>query len=417
MRDFRASRMALLAAALVAAPPALAAAGNGSAPARAEMTVDGPVLVTPAGMTLYIYRADEITPGKSQCTGERKTEMGDVTGSFPKYFMPGHKFVKSCLDVWHPYLAPAGSRPSGDWTLLDRPEGRQWMFRDRPLYTSIRDKQPGDRNGAVDDEFTQRDFELALAPLNLPGGLKLTRYGEDLVLATADGRIVHTPKDAAFQRAAAGQSGLFQPVTAPMAARSVALGRDWSTNDTGGGAPQLSFKGAPLFAPEPGLSARDIAQLGNWRPTVYQAGNLPPQIHKHPSLIGTIYTNAEGRTLYYYICTGMGCDLPGGAATYFAALCGSGQECARRWRPYLAAPGAKPVGDWSIIDVPDPLFSNSAGQMGGPELPRAKAWAYRARPVFTFHQDKEPGDLFGHKTQWFGFSQIYAIQVPGMAAE
>jgi predicted lipoprotein with Yx(FWY)xxD motif len=398
-----------------ALPVSAAEQSSPTAPARAEMTDDGMVLVTPSGMTLYTYGADDSTPGKSQCTRVPVTDMPDPTAGFGKYPLPGYKYHKSCAEKWPPFMAGADAQAGGDWSLIERPEGKQWVYRGRPLYLSVKDAKPGDRNGTMTgDAFGRRGFRLAAPPLNLPPGLQLTRDADTLVLATANGRPVFTPRGTArVIPASTGSPELFHPVAAPYAAQ---LGGDWSVIENGTGRLQYAFKGKPLFAAPESLSNSDISEAGGWEKVVYRklAGH-PSEIGTHFSLLGDVYTDKSGRTLYVFTCTGMGCDDPGGPAGYWSALCRDGKECSRRWRPYVAAANARPVGEWSVIDVADPIFTDPTGTTYPPDAPRVKAWAYRGRPVYTYYEDKEPGDIWGSQLRWFGLSSFVALQVPGRA--
>jgi predicted lipoprotein with Yx(FWY)xxD motif len=82
---------------------------------------DGKALVDVKGMTLYTFDRD--TRGKSACDAK-------------------------CAASWPPLIAPAGSKPAGDYTILARDDGsRQWAYKGRPLYGSTRDSKPGDESG------------------------------------------------------------------------------------------------------------------------------------------------------------------------------------------------------------------------------------------------------------------------------
>ena len=101
----------------------------------------------------------------------------------------------------------------------------------------------------------------------------------------------------------------------------------------------------------------------------------------HITLVGDVFTTEAGLTLYVFTCTTpardrLSCDDPGDAAGYWVALCGDAKECARRWRPYLASANAKPVGEWSVVDVAYPMFTDPLGYTYPPDAPRVKAWAY-----------------------------------------
>ncbi|MFT4025566.1 MAG: hypothetical protein QM676_02000 [Novosphingobium sp.] len=52
------------------------------------------------------------------------------------------------------------------------------------------------------------------------------------------------------------------------------------------------------------------------------------------------------------------------------------------------AADAKPIGEWSVVKVSDPMLVDPAGETYPAGIRRATAWAYRWRPIPTFHQDK-----------------------------
>ena len=70
-------------------------------------------------------------------------------------------------------------------------------------------------------------------PLDFPPGLKFTRMGDELVLASDNGRPVFTPRGGKrVHQAGVGGQPLFQPVAAPLVAR---LGGDWTAITAGAG--------------------------------------------------------------------------------------------------------------------------------------------------------------------------------------
>jgi predicted lipoprotein with Yx(FWY)xxD motif len=409
---------------LCSTAPVLTAQGSTTpeAPARAQMTDDGLIFVTPSGMTLYTYGPDDATPGKSQCTNIPVKGFPDPTSGFGTYPLPRADERKSCAQKWPPYLADEHASTADDWSVIDRTEGgKQWAYRGHPLYTAIKDHKPGDRNGAFkigQIGLGGRGWNFALAPLNFPPGLKLMRREEALVLATVNGRPVYTPRRARARKACAGCEDLLQPIAAPEVA---SVSGDWSIVNTGDGRRQYAYKGKTLYAESDRAADGEMPAAGEWETVVFRrSGGKPPEIDKRSSLVGDVYTNREGRTLYAFTCgslsgDGVRCDDPGDPAAYWAALCGDAQECARRWRPYLASGSARPVGEWSIVDVSYPMFTEATGTTYPAQTPRVRAWAYRGLPVYTYYEDKQPGDIWGHYTRWFGLSGFYAVQVPGRA--
>ncbi len=396
-------------------------AGRGNAaeveptpPAQVRETEAGWVFTTPAGMTLYTYRLDEATPGKSRCTNTRYTmQNGRQFGQVP---IPAAQSRKTCADKRPPFLAAADAKPFGDWSLIDRGSGtKQWALRGSPLYTSTKDRNPGDVNGEG-GIATFTVWGAAQAPLAAPPGFKLMRREEGLVLATSDGRSAYVRRGARIQRAATGATPLLQPIVAP--SFGTTSGK-WSIVDMGG-IKQYAFDGAPLYVLPEGYTDADAEQEGGWTTAIYRrARAIPAQFGTRTTLLGKVYTTDKGMTLYSFNCTEsevgdfLPCDDPGDAAAYWSALCGDAKECARRWRLYRPSANARPSGDFTIQEVSDPPFLDPAGTTAPPEASRVKAWAYRGKPLYTFVDDDEPGQTLGDWINYFSRSAFEAVLVPG----
>ena len=94
-------------------------ASMSSAPAK---LADG-VLTGPNGMTLYTFDKDVAGSSKSVCNGP-------------------------CATNWPPLMAAETDRPSGDFTVMNRDDGKkQWAFKGKPLYFWSKDSKPGDKTG------------------------------------------------------------------------------------------------------------------------------------------------------------------------------------------------------------------------------------------------------------------------------
>lgn len=76
--------------------------------------------------------------------------------------------------------------------------------------------------------------------------------------------------------------------------------------------------------------------------------------------------DAKGMTLYTF-------DKDSGGKS----MCNSG--CSEYWPPLKAAAGAMAMEDWTLVKRDD-------GSM---------QWAYYGKPLYTFVQDKKPGDMTG----------------------
>jgi predicted lipoprotein with Yx(FWY)xxD motif len=93
--------------------------GGGAAPAHMRQGM----LVDSKDITLYTFDRDVAGSGKSACNGD-------------------------CAVKWPPLLASASDRPTGDYTIVARADGkRQWAYRGKPLYTWPEDDEPGDKYG------------------------------------------------------------------------------------------------------------------------------------------------------------------------------------------------------------------------------------------------------------------------------
>ena len=81
---------------------------------------------------------------------------------------------------------------------------------------------------------------------------------------------------------------------------------------------------------------------------------------------GKVLTNDSGMTLYVFDKDSVGKSACNG-------------PCAGNWPPLMAAAGAMPMSDYSIITRAD----------------GTKQWAYKGRPLYNWKNDKKPGDITG----------------------
>lgn len=87
----------------------------------AKMT-DG-MLTGNNGMTLYTFDRDTAGSGKSVCNGQ-------------------------CATNWPPLMAMDSDKPSGDYTIISRDDGKkQWAMKGKPLYYWAKDMKAGDKTG------------------------------------------------------------------------------------------------------------------------------------------------------------------------------------------------------------------------------------------------------------------------------
>ncbi len=109
----------LLIALSLAALTGCASVGGSAAPA---MMKDG-ILVNAKGLTLYTFDRDVAGSGKSACNGD-------------------------CAVKWPPLLAGAGDTASGEFSIIERADGKkQWAHKGKPVYSWPEDQEPGDKYG------------------------------------------------------------------------------------------------------------------------------------------------------------------------------------------------------------------------------------------------------------------------------
>lgn len=406
--------LAGLAFAFSAVAASAAPADGEGIPALVRATEAGIILTTPAGMTLYTYRLDEATPGKSRCNNSRYTMQN--ARQFGQVPLPAAQTRKTCADKRQPFLAPADAKTSGDWSIIVRGDGaRQWAYKGSPLYTSTKDHRPGEVNGET--LVSNRNVTLvARPPLDFPPVFKLERREEGLVIATLDGKPVYVRHGTQRKSGVSSPRELLVPIPAPSFGK---LSGKWAIVDSAGGK-QYAFDGQPLYALLEGYSEADVAAERGWATAIYRrAVRIPAQFGTRTTLVGKVYTTDKGMTLYQFSCTEgevpdfLPCDDPGDAAAYWSALCGDAKECSRRWRPYRPATGAKPSGEFTIEEITDPPFLDPAGTTAPPEASKVKVWAYRGKPLYTFVDDDEPGQTLGDWINYFARSSFDAVLVPG----
>lgn len=79
-----------------------------------------------------------------------------------------------------------------------------------------------------------------------------------------------------------------------------------------------------------------------------------------------VYTDQNGMTLYTFDKDEAG-----------KSNCDAG--CLAKWPAFKADEGAMAEGDWSVVDASD----------------GTKMWAYKGKPLYTWVDDKQPGDMSG----------------------
>ncbi len=388
---------------------------------RVEVTAEGPVFADTNGNTLYTWPQHKLRNGYS---GEAKgtpacyDEVLTVTAGLMSPYPPGIKLPEiekrlSCMQLWPPVLASEAAEEVGDWTIVERRDGTlQWAYDEQPLYTSIRDRQPGDVIGG-----TRRRYGGDSPAMRVPAGPPSLHPPGFAVRQTSVGRMLTTDKNAAvysFDGDTANSSACqdqcltnWHPVLAPALARPQG---EWTLLERSPGNRQWVFRGKPLYTYE--LDQSSWSQQGSdnpgWHNVFTQhAPRYPDSFTVQPTLSGEVLADSTGKTIYRYNCgedsaDQLACDHPDDTQVYRLAMCGGGmaEKCVEYW-PYVIADAdeVSPNRTWTIVLI-DPATGRFAepGQEGA-----LRVWAYRDRPVYTFGGDKRPGEVNGGGTgEWRG---------------
>ncbi|WP_339545342.1 COG4315 family predicted lipoprotein [Pseudomonas sp. RA_35y_Pfl2_P32] len=113
MTDYAHSFKALVLAVALALP--------GMAMAAEPAMMKGGMMVDHQSMTLYTF--DKDSGGKSMCNDD-------------------------CAKNWPPLMAPMDAKANGKWTTIKRDDGKmQWAYDGKPLYTFVKDENPGEMKG------------------------------------------------------------------------------------------------------------------------------------------------------------------------------------------------------------------------------------------------------------------------------
>ncbi len=321
-----------------------------------------------SGMTLYSYTKD--TAGKPSCDGE-------------------------CAKTAPAALAPAGAKVFGDWSLIAREGGaRQWAYKNKPLYTSIKDKAIGQVAGAGAEWQT-----LAFRPtegMKLPAGFTVegVRSAGGQVLTDPAGKTIYVMDGNAKRKEDCNVTpclARFIPVAAPELARAVG---DFSIVTGDAAARQWAYRGQPLFTFGGDLGAGDAHGAdvdGKWRPLMMVRYFMPSGAKiAYDAARGALLTTANGRTLYRQGATdhsqssrSIPYARPGSPALGRAigVADGCSGKCLTQFKPFRAPANAQPSGHWDIAVRADD---------------GSRQWVYKSHALYTYVGDKKAGDFNGN---------------------
>lgn len=358
------------------------------------------------GMTLYTYAKDE--PGKSNC-------------------------VDACAASWIPLAAAADAKPYGAWSVIARADGaKQWALNGHPLYTFVKDVDPGSLGGnsparfgakringagqvvgggnrgsgvkgAAADQPLPEDWKPALVfpvtDMKVPDGIGVREVPDAnaLVLVNYKNMTLY-----AFDGDPAKDhegDGHWQPAAAPQFADPVG---DFAFAVRPDGIKQWTYRGKGLYTYDGDFAADDAYGIGvdkRWNVAAIERYYMPAgvELYDTPGQ-GKILATAKGITLYkrdgYILQSGGGHSLRRGQPQRPAvgrdigtdARCDT--ECSKVWHPFLAPANAKARGFWDVATRAD----------------GSKQWVYQGYALWTYDGDKKPGDMNGNDSFQFAFA-------------
>lgn len=376
----------------------------------------GFVFADSQGKTLYTGLFDP-KPNMSTCTNEPSAppkfngSIEDGNGRM----LPLLKNQPTCVSK-HPPAQVGDAKPVGPWTVIDRADGiKQWAYKGRAVYTSIKDRHPGEVNAGNAFKSANNFLNVLYAPLDIPPDVKVAPIGMARVLVTSNSRTLYTSKLDPPGKSACEDSCL--KTWRPLLGGAVSQPRgDWTIVTRSDKTRQWAFRGKPLYTYIDDLEADEIN--GNGRPNfevalAWPVPETPSLLTVHDTPTGLKYADAAGKTIYHFTCyTALECDDPGDKSSWWWVTCGGWEKCADIWKPIVVPAGTKLKGNfWSVVNMPLPWQPIRA--MEGSTEPAVKVLAYKGWPVFTYKYDDHPGMIDGDDVGVLGTMRWTSISAVG----
>ncbi len=329
-------------------------------------------------------------------TDAKLKAMGDDLASVPADRAPA-TCTGECAKAWPPFLAPANAPPSGLWTIAAREDGaRQWIFDGKAVHFHAKDEKPGDAKGNKADGG-KWNFAVVkpLLPMPTPPGVRATET------MNFDGKVLVDPRGMTLyvsdadkpnvSTCAAACARTWVPLEAPRLA--IAIG-DFAPISRPDGTKQWAFKARPLYTYAGDAKAGEAKGEGvggQWRQAMQVRYYFPAdvKVQEHPKH-GPMLATAKGLTLYardvhrFTLAGGSHDDRNALRGNFTAGsaigVMGCTGECLQSFTPLKVSADALPWGDWTIVKRPD----------------ESAQWAYRGYPLYTYIDDKNPGDAVAH---------------------
>ncbi len=314
-----------------------------------------------------------------------------------------------CAREFPPLIALPGSRSQGDWTLVERSEGKpQWAYKGKPLYRFARETRLNEvvdnlltlqKRGEIAPDYIERKTaEDLLLP---PSGWRVARF--DPAADTAMPGVVHVKDLPAVSglvfvdsagmtlysfvgketeiTAGTGDEPAWRPLEASELANS--MGPFTPVRTTHGGR-QWTYRGKLLFTYGGDLVPGNVNGLKQvddqrWNVAMLARHFMPREVMvRHDRVFGEILANAQGFPLYsrYAIerlvyLKRTEDDVPYDVGKAFGTK-GCDNTCLQTWRPLLASADAQSQGYWEPVARAD----------------GSRQWAYKGFVQFTNVNDQ-----------------------------
>ncbi len=377
--------------------------------------LEGPVFADPNGRTLYTWPLNKIRNGDigevknkpPTCTDEVQKTTSGFMSPYPGGFeLPELASRPSCTQDWPPAIAGVDAEPVGKFAIVEGPGGRkQWTYDGYPLYTSVRDKLPGDVLGSAGRQTGGGDGGVYRRPImpkaSVPPAFGVFTVQLGRLIGLTSGYSIYTSDRDGVHKS--NCDALCQKTWRPVAAGEVAVAKgDWTVFERAPGLKQWAFKGKPVYTftgdeKERGFQGGDEPGWHNvW---MQQAPQPPAGFSVQDTHTGQVLASPNGKTIYFYSCTDdahdqLLCDHPAAPQAYRFAICGGGdpERCVKTF-PYIIADARAKVTSqsWSVMYI----NPTTGRETKADDASALRVWAYRQRPVYNFVGDKAPGDVEG----------------------
>ena len=341
-------------------------------PARGRARGESFTYANEKGMALYTYDRDT-EKGKSTCYDE-------------------------CAKTWIPALAFKGAKAYGPWSVITRTDGtKQWAFKDKPLYSSVRQSKIGEMPGeGMDKAWHNAKFEPT-AGYDLPYGLGIgeSEVANGLVLTDNRRMTLYTFDGNPAKNQPACVTSACPDHWLPVSAGTLANPKGEFTLVTASdGTRQWAFRGKALYTYTGDYAVGDVYGAGvdkKYRAAVMAKHFVPASASvRMDAARGPLVATSAGMTIYrrdtsYHQPDGHG--LPGSSPGDQAVGREMGtracvKDCLISFKPFVPAANELPSGFWDILTRDD----------------GTRQWAYKGFAAYSYVGDKKPGDKNANDT-------------------